>query len=116
MFFVLKKRHRLRRNRDFRRVYRKGDAVPGRYVVVFKKKKKKNSGLRIGFSVSKKIGKAVVRNRIKRILREVCRRNIDSIVDGYDIVVIGKRNVWDKNYWQIEKDVLITFKKAGLIG
>lgn len=112
---MLKKRHRLRRNRDFRRVYRKGDAVPGRYVVVFKRRKKGDSGLRIGFSVSKKVGKAVVRNRVKRILREVCRRNIDSIVDSYDIVVIGKKSVWDKDYWQIEKDVLITFKKTGLI-
>lgn len=112
---MLKKEWRIRSDKDFRRIYRAGKAVPGKYVVVFKKEN--GVGItRFGFSISKKVGKAVIRNRRKRILREICRKYSPAIKPGYDIVVVarvaGKKDLIFKD---LEKDLLKAFGKAGLI-
>lgn len=112
---MLKKECRIRSNKDFRRIYRTGKAVPGKYLVVFKKE----NGIgrtRFGFSVSKKIGNAVVRNRRKRILREISRIHQDSVKQGYDIVVIARSvEKKDLSFLELEKDYLKLLKKGGLI-
>ncbi len=111
---MLKKKWRLRDNKDFRRIYRAGKAVPGKYLVVFKKE----NGIgrtRFGFSVSKKVGNAVVRNRRKRLLREISRKNQASIRQGYDIIVIARAVGKDLSFVELEKDYLKLLKKGGLI-
>lgn len=112
---MLKKEWRIRSNKDFRRIYRAGKAVPGKYLVVFKKE----NGIddtRFGFSISKKIGNAVVRNRRKRLLREISRKHRTYIKKGFDIIVIA-RVVEDKNlsFRELEKDFLKLLKKSGLL-
>lgn len=111
---MLKKEWRIRRNKDFRRIYRAGKAVPGKYLVVFKRE----NGIsitRFGFSISKKFGKAVVRNRRKRILREICRKHMDNIRKGYDIVVVSRAGNEDLKFKDLEKDLLKIFERAGLL-
>lgn len=112
---MLKKKWRIRSNKDFRRIYRAGKAVPGKYLVVFKKE----NGIdytRFGFSVSKKIGNAVVRNRRKRLLREISRKHRIYIKKGFDIIVIA-RAVEDKSlsFRELEKDFLKLLKRSGLL-
>jgi ribonuclease P protein component len=112
---MLKKEWRVRSNKDFRRIYRAGKAVPGKYLVVFKKE----NGIdktRFGFSVSKKIGNAVVRNRRKRLLREISRKYSGYIKKGFDIIVIA-RAVEDKklSFKELEKDYFRLLKKGGLL-
>jgi len=112
---MLNKERRIRSNKDFRRIYRAGKAVPGKYFVVFKKEN--GVGVtRFGFSISKKFGKAVIRNKRKRVLRELCRKHIPGIKKGFDIVVIARNQENQEiDFKELEKDLLKTLRKAGLI-
>lgn len=100
----MKKDNRLRDNRDFLRVYRRGRKVWNRHFNVYYLKHKKQ-GIRVGFSVTTKYGNAVERNRIKRQLREIVRLNLSSIPEGIDMVILPKNNTKDMNYHQLEDSV-----------
>ncbi len=69
---------------------------------------------RLGVSVSKKVGKSVTRNRIKRLIKESYRHNSEGINKGYDLVFIARNPAKGKSYKEIEKAVLNLFNKAGL--
>ncbi len=86
-------RSRLSRSSDFKRVYRQGSSVASRFLVVyyFKRSSETNGeGPRLGLSVSKRLGAAVVRNRIKRLLREAFRACDGRLAPEYDYVVIAR--------------------------
>lgn len=68
--------HRLRKNKEFNFIYKKGERVSTEHFTLFVVKSKFNNYL-IGFSVSKKLGKANVRNKLKRRLREIVRRDVE---------------------------------------
>ncbi|NLO89788.1 MAG: ribonuclease P protein component [Clostridia bacterium] len=110
---MLKKDLRIKQNADFRRVYRAGKAVPGKFLVLIYREN--GVGItRFGFSISKKIGKAVVRNRVKRVLSEICRLHLFEVKEGYDIVFIGRRGVGEVSFRDLEKEFFKLIKKAGL--
>lgn len=94
----------LKKNSDFRSVYRSGTSAANRYLVLYKLP---NRGLdsRFGFSISKKVGKAVCRNRLRRILKEICRLNLDRFPEGHDYVFIVRQTSADQQYHQMEKHV-----------
>ncbi|MHC4975748.1 MAG: ribonuclease P protein component [Planctomycetota bacterium] len=89
--FLFRRRHRLTHNREFTHVYTTGKRVPrGPLVIVGTP-----NGLdhpRLGLSVSRKVGKAVTRNRIKRHLREAFRMLQHECPPGFDIVVVVRRH------------------------
>lgn len=105
----------IKKDSDFRRVYRKGKSFADRNLVIYKMKNN-GGGSRIGISISKKVGKAVVRNKIRRYIKEAYRLNIDGIVlKGYDIVFIARINSSSSSYVDIEKSIKYITKKAKLI-
>ena len=110
---MLKKQYRLRRNSDFRRIYRQNKSLSTKYLVLYPRKVK-GEGIRVGFSVSKKIGKANVRNLVKRRLSEIVRQNLDLITPGYDLVFVARPPIVALSYGELEKNVLFLLKKSGV--
>lgn len=88
---------RLRKRCEFLEVQRHGRRLPSDSFVILALA---HPGLptRVGITVSKKVGGAVVRNRIKRIVREAIRRSRDILPEGYEIVVVARRESADLTY------------------
>ena len=100
----MEKSLRLRKNIEFQKVYKRGKSFWNReYTILILKNNLTTS--RIGFTVSKKFGSAVERNAIKRKLREIIRINRDTLVKGYDIVIIPKKNTKDMKYYELERSL-----------
>lgn len=91
MKYKLSKQNRLRKNKNFQAVYRTGKSYANRMMVVYVLPQA-GSERRIGFAAGKRLGKAVVRNRVKRLMREVYRLNQYRLVDeGADLVLVGRQ-------------------------
>ncbi|MFN3406719.1 MAG: ribonuclease P protein component [Caldimicrobium sp.] len=89
----LSKKERLRLNRDFLRVFRTGKKIwIDKYLLVIYCPNKL-SYRRLGIVVSKKIGKATLRNKVKRMLRELFRKNKEIFPEGIDIIMIASPNL-----------------------
>ena len=86
----MQRRNRLSRSRDFDAVYRNGRSVSTRFLVLyrFERESEGDGEARLGIAVPKKIGGAVVRNRIKRRLREVWRELLPEVPRGADYVLL----------------------------
>lgn len=99
------------KKKDFAEVYNYGKSVVDRILVLYCLPKEQPYS-RFGFSVSKKLGKAVTRNRFKRILREICRTNSKKIENGYDCVIIARPKIVEEDYKTIEKSFIKLARKA----
>ncbi|MEW6095162.1 MAG: ribonuclease P protein component [bacterium] len=108
------KKERLHLTNDFKKVYTLGKAYHSKNIILFVLHTS-NTIRRIGFSVGKKVGNAVKRNRVKRLLREVYRLNKNSLICGVDLVVVAKKNSFELKFSDIEKELVRLFKKAGLV-
>ena len=82
---------RIRRRAEFERAYKRGTRIRGRYATLFVLANQLDVG-RLGIAATKKLGGAVLRNRAKRLIRDVFRRN--KIAPGYDVVVVPKRELF----------------------
>jgi len=90
----LTRNERLRKKADFDRVFKQGNVVQDNFFVVLYVR----NGLpfsRIGVSVKKKFGKAHDRNRLRRIVKEIFRKNKSAFLPGYDILVIARKELSD---------------------
>lgn len=86
---------------DFKKAYTQGKSYGNRNLVLYVRKN--NLGYtRVGFTVSKKVGTAVVRNKIKRRLREIFREYEDSIKEGFDLIFIARTNVPDISFKELK--------------
>jgi len=103
--------HRLKKNKDYRRVYKSGRTVADNNIVLFVLANK--YGLcRIGFTVSKKVGKAVIRNKVRRWFKEACRSHCKDFRDGFDYVILARKDIVEKNYQAVEKSLMILLRKV----
>jgi ribonuclease P protein component len=111
---MLPKRFRLTRTRDFTRARRAGRSA-GSPLLVLYVLPKRSTDLRVGFSVSKKVGKATVRTRVKRLMREAVRHQLPRIQPGHDLVFIARPAAAGATYSQIEETVCYLLRKTGAI-
>lgn len=100
----------LKKNFQFRAVYRKGISLADRNLVIYLLKNG-NDINRIGISVSKKVGNSVVRSRVTRLIRESYRLNEEFVKCGYDIVVIARVSSKDKDYNNISRSLINLLKR-----
>jgi ribonuclease P protein component len=86
-----RKRRRLSRSGEFERVYREGRSHASRYFVVYAfPRSGDDEDARLGVSVGRKLGGAVERNRIKRLLREAFWANAEAVSPGHDFVIVAR--------------------------
>lgn len=104
----------LKSNRDFRKTYDKGRSFANKYLVIFFVKNNLGNN-RIGIAVTKKIGKSVIRNKIRRRIMEAYRLNNGKVKQGYDIVFLSRASAKEVGYREIESALLHLLKLAGLL-
>lgn len=94
-------------------MYRHGKALKCRaFVLCFRPAEK--GAKRLGFSVSKKIGKAVERNLVRRRLREACRQELAAFAPGYDYVLIARLGAKEETVESLRRRVVQLLRGAGL--
>ena len=104
----------LRKNEDFIKVYKKGrskaNPILAMYVLI-----NGTAYNRLGISVSKRVGKSVIRNRVKRLIREAYRNYSGEVKEGYDIIIIARTGTKEASYKYIEKWTLNLLERHKLI-
>lgn len=105
---------RLKKNYEFKYVYNRGKVYSNYLLVLYIVKNKKDFN-RVGFSVSKKVGKSVIRNKVKRRIKECYRLNSQSIKKGYNMVFISRVKANEATYREIEKAMIYLYKKSQIL-
>lgn len=113
--FAFGKANSLRKNRQFQAVYKTGKSYANKYLVLYVLPNTEGQR-RIGFAVGKRLGGAVVRNRIKRLLREAVRLNQHGLKQGVDLILIGRQPIVGKDFASVNKAVLDLSGRAKILG
>src|SRR3989344_862732 len=112
---MLPKTNRLRKEKDFGKLFKKGKSFKEGFLIL-KIVKNDLKESRFGFIVSQKVSKkAVLRNKVKRRLRDIVRRNIKNIEKGIDAALIALPGLEKKNFLETKGILEALFKKAGLV-
>jgi len=107
----MKKKYRIKKSEEFQKIiYKRHSKANRSFIIYFNPKREKNA--RIGISVSKKMGNAVVRNKLKRQIRMMVDEIFDFKHGQYDIIVIVRPNYLKQNYQNNKKDLEYIFKQA----
>lgn len=111
----MERKHRLTRRQDFSKVYRIGKSAANHQFVVYYLPRQGQSEYRLGISVSKKVGNAVVRNRIRRLVKEIVRLNGELVLPNCDLILIARKPAAEMDYAEMEKSIKHVLKRASLI-
>lgn len=104
----------LKENRGFRRLYARGKSAVGPALVLYCQKNGRKEN-RFGITAGTKLGHAVVRNKVRRRLREIYRLNEEKVLPGYDIVVVARVRAVHSRYADLDKQFLRLAKKLQLL-
>ena len=103
----------LKQNHEFRRLYSKGKSAVSPTMVLYCRRNGRRES-RLGLTTGTKLGHAVVRNKVRRRLREIYRLHEHELTPGYDIVVVARVKAVYAKYAQLEKSFLSLADKLGL--
>ncbi len=104
----------LKKNKEFGFAYRRGKPYPTKYFTMICAKSR-YGGARAGFSVSKKVGNSVTRNKTRRRLKEAFREYLPRAEGNYSIVFIARESAAAAAYDKLFSDMGIALKKAGVV-
>ena len=110
----MKHTYPIKENYEFRRLYRRGMSAASPYLVVYALRNRRPYN-RIGLTVSPKLGGAVQRNRIKRLLREAYRLHEHEIKKGYDFVFVARARMVQTNCAATERELLRNLRRLKLL-
>jgi ribonuclease P protein component len=105
----------LKKNSEFKDVYNRKKSFANKYLIMYVLENGTDT-LRLGVSVSKKVGNSIVRHRLARLIREAFRLNVDKISSGYDVVVIARASLKDQGYKETESAMIHLLRLQQLIG
>lgn len=110
----MEKKFRIRKNVEFKKVYKHGKNYWNRNLILYVKKNDKKV-TRVGYTITKKIGNAVTRNRLRRMMKEIYRLNFHNIKEGYDLVFIAKKKLVGISYKELESSMIHIMSLAKLL-
>ena len=105
----MKKNFRVKREKDFKAIFKEGTSFANRKFVIYRLENKQKH-FRVGLSVSKRLGNAVTRNQIKRRIRHILQNAKGEISEDVDFVVIARNGVEALGYVEMEKNLLHVLK------
>jgi len=103
----------LRKKKDFTAIYNKGQSVGEKYVVLFYRKNDLDFN-RTAFLASKKVGKSVLRNRARRLMKESYRELQKDLESGYDIIWIARNTISNLKCADVKKSMEAALRKSGI--
>jgi ribonuclease P protein component len=101
------------RSTDFRKVYDEGNRFAGPYFAAFCLRQPEADGPRVGFTAPRALGKAVVRNRIKRRVREAVRRHLEQLNPQWFIVINPRRRAMEAPFAELSREIERLFRRCG---
>ncbi|PPA68471.1 ribonuclease P protein component [Jeotgalibacillus proteolyticus] len=111
----MKKEQRIKKNPEFQQVFREGSSMANRQFVLYYLKRENQTAFRVGLSVSKKVGNAVVRNRIKRYIRQAFLELSPHLRQDADYIVIARKPAADFNFHQTKNSLIHVMGKAKVL-
>ncbi|MBN6187298.1 ribonuclease P protein component [Aneurinibacillus sp. BA2021] len=106
--------NRLRKNEEFQVIFKKGTSVANRQFVIYSLKKDGQENFRVGVSVSKKMGNAVTRNRLRRTIKEAVRLRADEVRQDVDFIIICRQPAVDLEFQSFKESLYHCMRKAKL--
>ena len=104
----------VKENYEFRRIYRKGKSAVSPQLVIYCQRNRRGHS-RLGVSVSTKLGCAVVRNRVRRRIREIYRLNQAKMLPGYDLIVVARVRAVETDYQKLDRTYLRLLEQLDLL-
>ena len=101
----MKKKYLIKKNKEYRYIYSRGISLANPYMALYQYKNNLNYK-RFGFSISKKIGKAVRRNFIRRRFKALCQINEHLFADGYDYVLIARKGIINVSFAELAQSLV----------
>ncbi len=113
----VEKKYRLKKRHEFNRVYNRGRSYSNRELVLYVYNNKNTPQQRLGISVSRRVGNAVVRNRIRRLIKEVVRQlqKDFKLKDNVDLIIIARQPSAEMNYQDFQRSIIDLFKKSSIV-
>lgn len=107
----MNKHQRIKKNKEFQHIFKKGKSFANRQFIVYVLKNDQPE-FRLGLSVSKKVGNAVARNRVKRFIRQAFLENHTELMQKADYVIIARQQAADLDYHESKKSLEHVLKIA----
>lgn len=110
----MRKAYRIKKEAEFQRVFKQGKSFANRQLVLYVYPKTEQVHFRVGLSVGKKIGSAVVRNQVKRYLRQALYELENFIDPDIDFILIARQDILNKDFHEIKQSIIHVMNIAGI--